>query len=263
MSSPHQPSLDRITIFPIKGFAGHHLEQVEVLPGGALAGDRRFALQDLSGQFISGKKHAGLHRIHSSFGSDLHSVVLSCDGNKESFALEPGNQLLAEWCSQMLGQQCQLIENTEAGFPDDCESPGPTLISTASLLEVANWFGRLDLEEARTRFRMNLEVGSELPFWEDRLVGDESKESRFRIGETVWQGRGICQRCVVPTRNSSAGTVDAGFAREFSLRREETLPEWSPRQRFDHFYRLGINTALESLEQGKILSIGDEVEAID
>jgi len=256
------PLLDRITIFPIKSLDGHLLQQVEVLPSGALAGDRLFALQDTSGQFVNGKKYAAIHRVRARFGEQLESVTLSCDRSEETFALEVGNQALAEWLGQQLGVECQLVENRTGGFPDDCDSPGPTLISTASLAKVSDWFPEMDLKEARRRFRMNLEFDSELPFWEDRLVAEEPHMSRFRIGDTVWQGRGICRRCVVPSRNAEDGTLIAGFAKEFSRHRQDSLPDWSPIDRFDHFYRLGVNTALESLEKESLLRIGDEVEAI-
>jgi len=256
------PQLDRITIFPIKSLDGHQVQSVEVLPSGALAGDRLFALQDTSGQFVNGKKNAAVHRVRARFGDDLESVTLSCDGNEETFALEVGNQALAEWLGQRLGVECQLVENRTGGFPDDCDSPGPTLISTASLAEVSDWFPEMNLEEARRRFRMNLEVGSELPFWEDRLVAEKPNLSRFRVGDTVWQGRGICRRCVVPSRDARYGTTTASFAKEFSRRRQESLPDWSPSDRFDHFYRLGVNTAIESLGNGSFLRVGDEVEAV-
>jgi len=256
------PTLHRITIFPIKAFEGHPLQRAEVLPSGALLGDRRFALQDSSGKFISGKNCESIHRVRAQYADDLESVTLSCAGSEETFALEVGNRSLAVWFAQLLGVSCKLVENTSGGFPDDCDSPGPTLISTGSLAEVARWFPEFDLEEARHRFRMNLEVHSKLPFWEDRLVAAPTAESRFRVGDTVWRGCGICRRCVVPSRNARDGARIANFAREFSRRRAETLPEWSPQERFDHFYRLGVNTALDSLGKRGFLGIGDLVEAI-
>ena len=256
------PTLARITLFPIKAFDGHAVERAEVLPSGALADDRRFALQDPAGELINGKKFATVHQIRTRYSDDLQSVSLRGPQGEATFALEPDNRLLADWCSEFLNVRCHLIENTESGFPDDCDSPGPTLISTASLAEVCRWFGTFDLEEARRRFRMNLEVAAELPFWEDRFVGEQPPPRRFRIGNTTWQGGGICQRCAVPTRSALAGTVDPGFARQFSQQRQATLPAWSPQQRFDHFYRFGVNTLLDSTVADAHVSIGDVVEPI-
>ncbi len=256
------PSLTRITIYPIKSLDGHQVSRAEVLPSGALAGDRRFALQDSSGRFVNGKKFAAIHRIRARFTANLQSVSLSCGEGEETFELQAGNRLLAEWCSQAMGLSCQLVENTAGGFPDDCESPGPTLISEASLREVASWFEGVDLEEARRRFRMNLEIDAEFPFWEDRLAAGTAEKPRFRIGSTVWYGRGVCARCVVPTRDAMEGSVIAGFAKEFVRRREETLPDGSPRKRFDHFYRLGVNTSAMPQKGSKAIAVGELLEEL-
>ena len=257
------PLLQRITIFPIKSLDGHELDRADVLPSGALAGDRRYALKDRSGRFVNGKRCAAIHGIRARFSDDLQSVVLSSGRNTQTFALEPESQLLAEWCSDLLGMNCRFVENTEFGFPDDSQAPGPTLISTASLWEVTSWFEYLELEEARRRFRMNLEIDAPTPFWEDRLVTARSKIRRFRIGLTSWQGRGVCQRCVVPTRDSREGTVSPGFAHAFARLRQETLPAWATTERFDHFYRLGVNMALDEITSGAVLQVGDPLEPVD
>ena len=256
------PTLSRITIFPIKALDGHPVDRADVLSLGALAGDRRFALQDSSGQLVSGKKFAAVHRIRARFSEHLQSVSLSCGSGESTFELRAGNPRLNEWCSDMMGVECELVENAAGGFPDDCESPGPTLISTASLKEVASWFEGIDLEEARRRFRMNLEIDAEFPFWEDRLADSSAGIPRFRIGQTFWLGRGICARCVVPTRDALDGNVISDFARKFVQRREETLPGDSPRERFDHFYRLGINTSIEPRQSGLEIAVGQMLEQL-
>lgn len=255
--------LQRITIYPIKSFDGHHLAEATVLSSGVLNGDRRFALTDEAGNFVNGKRCAAIQRIRARYDNELQSVVLTCGEDGERFTLEPENRRLVDWCEEILGTRCRLVENRDAGFPDDGESPGPTMISTATLVEVASWFDGMDLQEARRRFRMNLEVGSETPFWEDRLVGERNGKIRFRIGQTNWQGRGICQRCAVPSRDARSGTVSRDFARTFSRSRQQTLPHWSPEDRFDHFYRLGINTALDSTNDSNIIRVGDRVQVIE
>ena len=255
-------TLRRITIFPIKSFDGHDVKTAKVLSSGALAGDRRYALKDNLGRYVNGKQVAAIQRIRARFSDDLSNVTLSCDGQSETFTIDPGNDTLANWCSAILDKKCRLVEDINYGFPDDLESPGPTLISTASLSEVSNWFEDMDLDEARKRFRMNLEVDSTIPFWEDQLVTERLKLRRFRVGDIVWQGRGICQRCVVPTRRSDGSEVISGFSRHFSQRRQNGLPDWSPTERFDHFYRLGVNTVLDSVDNGNIVRVGDTVELI-
>jgi MOSC domain-containing protein len=256
------PTLKRITVFPIKSLDGCELPAAKVLQIGALEHDRRYALVDAWGKFINGKQCQAIHAIRAAFSDDFQQVTLELAARRETFSLENEQPEIAQWCGEALGKSCRLVENAEVGFPDDGEAPGPTLLSTATLVTVASWFG-LSLEEARRRFRANLEIDADEPFWEDRLVGERTKVRRFAIGGTVWQGRGICQRCVVPSRDSHSGAVTGGFARQFSERREASLPDWSPAYRFDHFYRLAINTGLDSAAGESIIRVGDAVTALE
>ncbi|MBI3697280.1 MAG: MOSC domain-containing protein, partial [Acidobacteria bacterium] len=138
------------------------------------------------------------------------------------------------------------------GFPDDTNASGPTLVSTATLCEVARWFGA-DLDEMRRRFRANLEIDGVPAFWEDQLIG-----VTFRLGEVAIEGVNPCARCAVPSRNSLTGeVVDPAFAKSFAERRAKALPPWADRRRFDHYYRLALNTRIPESEAGKIIRVGD------
>ncbi len=254
------PTLARISIFPIKSLDRVDVESAVVLPSGALSGDRRYALLDSWGRNVNGKRCPAIHQIRTTYSDDLLHVTLSDGKQAATFSLVDQHEAIAQWCGEVLGTKCRLVENAEYGFPDDTEAPGPTAISTGSLTEAATWFDGVDLEESRRRFRTNLEIDIDIPFWEDRLVTDRHKIRRFCVGDVVLQGRGVCERCVVPTRDSQNGAVMPGFGTQFRERREALLPEWSPRERFDHFYRLGINTALDSLEKGNVIHVGDSVE---
>jgi MOSC domain-containing protein len=256
------PTLVRITVFPIKSLDGCDVDTATVLPSGALLHDRRYALVDAWGRFVNGKRCQAIHAIRAKYSDDFRQVSLDHGGQRATFSLASEQQDVARWCGAALGKTCRLVENAELGFPDDCEAPGPTVLSTATLATVASWFA-LPLEETRRRFRANLEIDADEPFWEDRLVGERTKVRRFAIGGTVWQGRGICQRCVVPSRDSHSGAVTGGFARQFSERREASLPDWSPAYRFDHFYRLAINTGLDSAAGESIIRVGDAVTALE
>ncbi len=255
------PTIDRITVYPIKSFDGHEQKTSAVLPSGALASDRRYALVDAWGKYVNGKNCPDIHRIRAGFSDDLTQVTLSGDGRSEQFNLAKEANGLAHWCGEILGKSCRLIENQDGGFPDDSESPGPTLVTTATLEVIRGWF-ELDLDEVRRRFRFNFEVADTPAFWEDGLVPETRQLRRFRIGDLVWQGSGICRRCVVPTRDSRDASVTAGFAKEFVRRREETLPDWAPSDRFDTYYRLGVNTRLDSEAQENVVQIGDSVEIV-
>lgn len=254
-------SLARITVFPIKSLDGVELDDVEVLASGALAGDRRLALVDDDGRVINGKRTPAVHQVRAEYDLDEMRGRLrkGADGPAAEFSLVDRPGELAEWLSDAFGIACRIVENTAWGFPDDTDAPGPTVISTATLRAVTGWFPGLTLDEARRRFRTNLEVNGVEPFWEDRLVGLAGTEVPFRIGALRWLGIKACQRCVVPTRSSLAGGVTRGFQKTFVTERERTLPDWATRQRFDHFYRLAVNTRLAPGQPPITLRRGDAV----
>jgi uncharacterized protein YcbX len=166
---------------------------------------------------------------------------------------------LSAWLSDFFAFDVRLIENTDVGHPDDLLAPGPTILSTESLLEVAGWFD-WTVTHARCRFRANIELSATAPFWEDRLFGAVNQPVRFRIGEFVWEGSNPCARCVVPSRDPDTGIVEPRFASEFVKHRESTLPRWTDKSRFDHFYRLAVNT--RPISGSGQIAVGDTVERI-
>lgn len=258
MTTSSTPRLARITIYPIKSFDGVALPAVKVLPSGALADDRRLAVCDADGACVNGKRSAVVHRIRAEFDEQISSVRMSTDGTNALFHLADERDLLCDYLSGLFGRPVTLREDLATGLPDDTESPGPTVVSTATLETVASWFPGMGIEEVRRRFRANLEIDGVEPFWEDRLYGEQGVRVPFRIGSIGWLGNNPCQRCVVPTRDPDSGEVWPRFARVFIAKREETLPAWAARSRFDHFNRLTVNTLLADLGAGE-LRVGDEV----
>jgi uncharacterized protein YcbX len=251
------PTLSRITIFPIKSLDGCALTQARVLAGGALEHDRRWAIVDAQGRVVNGKRTASVHPIRARFDEQVTEVALSGRQGPATFRLPDEAQEIAAWLSAELGLKCRLIENPNGGFPDDGNAPGPTLISEASLAAAASWFDGLNVAEMRRRIRANLEIDAPAPFWEDRLADDGLSSPRFALGSVEYCGRTICERCVVPTRDSQTGDGCAGFQREFADRRRESLPAWSPAEQFNHYYRLAINTAPAWVPDDAILRVGD------
>lgn len=120
-------------------------------------------------------------------------------------------------------------------------------------------FLTLSVEEMRNRIRANIEIDGVPPFWEDRLFTKVGDSIQFQIGEVVFAGINPCARCIVPTRDSKTAVATENFQKIFVSKRKETLPDWTTSARFDHFYRLSINTKIPSSEVGKILKIGDPV----
>lgn len=252
--------LAKIVVFPIKALDGLELQQAGVLPAGSLEVDRRWAIVDTGGGFVNGKRHSAIHRIRAEYDLSSYRVVLRApDAAPASFSLLDESTRIAAWLSDQLGFPCTLIECSKGGYPDDTAAPGPTVISTGTLSSLAAWFPEVGLDEFRRRFRANLEIGEVEPFWEDRLVGRSGREVPFKIGDLHLLGVNICQRCVVPSRDSRTGAAIHGFQKLFAERRAASLPPWAEASRFDHFYRLAVNTRRPNGSVPASIRIGDAV----
>lgn len=264
MTKKVKPFLASIFIYPIKSLDGVEVEQRRVLPSGALENDREFAIFDENSQVVNGKRHSSIHRLRSHFSIPHRTISLQLPGqeSKQIFHLDEERQTLTNILSDFFAFAVTLQQNSLVGFPDDLKSPGPTIISTATLQEAASWFPDMTVEEMRRRMRANLEIGGVPAFWEDQLFSESGDLLPFRIGDVQFWGVNPCQRCIVPTRDSLSGVAYPSFQKIFIQKRQATLPEWVASSRFNHFYKLSLNTQLPKTEAGKIIRTGDEVEII-
>jgi uncharacterized protein YcbX len=265
MPSPQAaPHLINIRLHPIKSLDPVSVPESRISPSGGLAPDRAWALYSVDGKWVNGKRTPAIHLIRASYSPDLREVTLSVPGDRRkiptrTFAFPDAHEDAAEWFSVFFEQQI-LVRYSENGFPDDPIANGPTIISTASLESVCEWFPTITLDEARLRFRSSLEINGVPAWWEDQLFGeDERSVIRFKIGDVNFEGSNPCARCPVPPRNPKTGEILEGFQKRFTQLRESTLPPWSPRPRFDHFYRLATNTRVALTEQNKLLRVGDHL----
>jgi uncharacterized protein len=268
-NSLRQVSLTGIRLHPIKSLDPATVTEARIGPAGGLELDRAWALYSIDGRWVNGKRTAAIHHIRASFAPGLSAVTLAAPGDRRGLPPRiiefPGDtESAALWFSIFFEQQI-LVRHSREGFPDDTIAHGPTIVSTASLEKVCEWFPGTTVEELRRRFRTTLEIGAApaangaLPaFWEDQLfASDASSFPRFRIGEVAFEGSNPCARCPVPPRDTFTGADTAGFQKRFSDLRRETLQPWSPAARFDHFYRFATNTRIAPAEQGKLLRVGD------
>ncbi|WP_242036610.1 MOSC N-terminal beta barrel domain-containing protein [Leptolyngbya sp. FACHB-321] len=263
------PELAQIFVYPIKALDGVAILQTTVLPSGALQYDREFAIVDAEGNVINGKRTAEVHRIRSSFDLETRTIALRIEGEPgaTTFHLDVERSPVEQWLSAYFGFAVTLLQNTETGFPDDTNSPGPTVISTETLRTIADWFPNLSLEAVRRRFRSNLEITGVEPFWEDCLFGSAVGEASlkadrvvpFHIGNVQFAGVNPCQRCIVVTRDAMTGEPYPHFQKVFVAKRKETLPEWVEASRFNHFYRLAANTRVVQPQAGATLRVGDTI----
>ncbi|WP_397570176.1 MOSC domain-containing protein [Schlesneria sp. T3-172] len=260
-----QAHVARVTIFPVKSCDGRSYDSATVLASGALQHDRQFALVDSSDRFMTAKRTPLMHRLRLQVDPLKRTFDVSQrDGSFPlSGELDQQGEQLSDWLTEYFSQDISIVENDTTGFPDDTDSNGPTIVSTATLNVVSEWFGGLPLDEVRNRFRASIEIDGVEPFWEDRLVLREGEVQPFLMGDVLFGGTNPCQRCVVPTRDSQSGTVTPpAFAVTFGKQREATLPAWATRERYDHFYRLATNTRLLNLGSGRI-RVGDPVRLVD
>ena len=256
------PYVARLSIYPIKSLDRVDIEARSVLASGGLKRDREYALFDDAGRFVNGKRIGRIHSIRSEFDLENNRVSLRTPATDQPivFHLEQDLKALGSWLGEYLGLPVEVKQNLETGFPDDPAASGPTLISTATLEAIASWYPELSVEDVRLRFRTNIEISGVPAFWEDQLFNDSEKGVDFQIGAVKFIGIYPCQRCVVPTRNAKTGDAYPQFQKTFVAKRQETLPTWAARSRFNHFYRLAVNTRLPASEVGKTIRIGDQLK---
>jgi uncharacterized protein YcbX len=256
--------LSKIQIFPIKSLDPIALSEVEISAGGALKGDREFAMFDQKGNYINAKRNPKIHLIRASYdlGDRIVNLQIQDQNQVFTFHLDRDRTALTNWFSEFFGQAVELRQNVTNGFPDDPEAWGATLISEATLVTVQSWYPELSLEQIRLRFRTNLEIADTIAFWEDSLFAKAGETVAFRIGDVQFLGTNPCQRCPVPTRDPFTGQAYPEFSKIFSRQRAATLPSNIERSRFNHFYRLALNTQIPLTEAGKILKLGSEYALI-
>lgn len=255
------PRIARIILYPIKSLPGIEVTQAELTEAGALTLDRAYSMVDQSGSYVNGKNEPGVHALRTHLAVDagrLH-VTLGDGVAATKFDLPRETAAFAEAVSQQLGRCIRLRHDAIAGFPDDTDSPGPTIISDATLREVASWYPGRSVEEMRARFRANIEITDCPPFWEDGLFGPPGVARRIAMGAAELVGVNPCRRCVVPTRDPLTGEPLRDFQRIFVQRRRETLPPWAEPSRFDFFYRLAVNTRAGAGQAGGVIRVDDPV----
>ncbi|WP_424015394.1 MOSC domain-containing protein [Halorubrum xinjiangense] len=253
--------LERLRVYPVKGLDGVDVDGVRVLDGGTLKRDREFALFDADGDVINGKRTDRVHDLATDFDTESGTLrVETPDGTVRRFDLDGEPAHAAEWFGDFFDAELRLRRDESLGFVDRREM-GPSVVSTATLEEVASWFDGMTVESARRRLRANIEVAGVPAFWEDRFVGDGAPA--FEIGGVRVEGVTPCGRCVVPERDPDTGEPTPEFRERFVERREATFPEWADEDAFDHYYSLMTIARIPERDRGETLRVGDEVTVGD
>lgn len=261
------PTLSHVAVHPIKGLDPVSLDSVGITDVGGLAGDRAYAFVCDAG-YVNGKRTAAVHRLRADV--DLPDrVTLRREGRatEHRFHLEEDREALERWVSEYFGTDVSLEVGSGGSQTDgvvygSADRTGPTLVSRATLREVAGWFDGVGPDEMRRRLRPNLVVEGVPAFWEDNLVADGGR--RVRIGEVSLEGTRPIPRCIVPARDPRTGEEYPGFRETFVEKRERTLPGWTDRATLDgNMYTLTVGTHISEPERDGELRVGDEVELVD
>ncbi len=265
MSITEVPYISQIFIYPIKSLDSVSCDRATILESGAIRGDRTWAIFDRAGNFVNGKRNQKIHALRSTFDLETNNLSLQVHRTNQTakFNLIEEPEAVCNWLSSYFGFPVEMKQDLNMGFPDDTVSPGATIVSTATLEAIASWYPGLDTEDIRLRFRANIEISGVPAFWEDRLFTTADQTVKFKVGEVEFMGVNPCKRCVVITRDPLTGKAYPKFQKTFIAQRKKTLPEWTERSRFNHFYRLAINTRLSPTEAGKVIRVGDEICLVD
>ncbi|MGH8553769.1 MAG: MOSC domain-containing protein [Methylococcales bacterium] len=258
------PHVTRIVIYPIKALDGISVPSARISAAGTLEQDRNFALLDREGHYVNGKRNPAVHRLRCEFDLENRIVCLFREGSetRHRFQVDHERGLMEDWLGDFFGFPIQFQHQSPLGFPDDLDAFGPTIIGEATLTEIAAWYPELGQAELSLRFRANIEIDSEPAFWEDRLFDEPGTVVDFAIGSVRFEGSNPCQRCVVPSRDPRSGEAYPSFQRIFAAKRKETLPSWATASRFNHYYRVSVNTRIPASQSGKEIRLGDELRIV-
>jgi ferredoxin-NADP reductase/uncharacterized protein YcbX len=216
-------------LYPLKSGAGIARPSLDIIAEG-VAGDRVYMAVDDRGTCITARdtpfllnieataRPGGLHLRNRAHGTQL-LVADTASGGALPAVIWGTDVLLddcgdgaAEWLSSAIGRGCRLARWTARSLRDG-RFASVFLPDTAPLL-LANRESLREIEARAVepfeieRFRPNILVEAGEPFIEDRWA-------QIRIGESIFDCVGPCDRCVMTTRDPTGG---AGHPRHEPLR---------------------------------------------
>jgi uncharacterized protein len=253
-----------IHIYPVKSLDGIAVSQAAILASGALEGDRSFAICDEQGELVNSQRHNGAYFLRLSFNISNNIVGLKIQGTEQEifFHIDRERARIQSWLTSYFGFPVKLVENLLTGFPDNPAAPGPTIISTETIAEIASWFPRVCVNEMRHHLRANIEIGDVPPFWEDQLFAANDEVVHLQIGQVTFEAINPSQHCIVSTPNSFREEVYPNFQEVFTAKRNKTIADSARRSPLSHLSQLNINTQVPDRSSGRILQVGDEVKII-
>lgn len=245
-----------LRVHPVKALDGTAVETAEITPGGTLAWDRTYALFGRDGEVVNGKRTPRVHELDAAFDPESESLTVTGEGETRTFDLNAEREAAEAWFTAYFGIETAIERAGETGFVDR-QSAGPSVVSTATIEEVASWFEDLTPDGVRRRLRTNVEIGGVPAFWEDRFAGEGAPT--FAAGGVEFEGVEPCGRCVVPARDPDTGETLPEFREQFIRRRKATFPDFADPSAFDHFFAVTLIASVPEADRGTQLAVGDEV----
>ena len=259
-----EPILSRITIFPVKSLDGMVLEKAMITEGGCLLHDREYAISDEEGNFMIGKNNPLVYSLRSSFDPENETLSLrrQQETSWKTFHLQKERTAIQSYLTDYFGVSTLLLQNKTGRFLDIPDISGVTVLSTASLETISQWYDNIHTDQIRKRFRATIEISSVPAFWEDHLFAAQGKGVEFTIGDVTLFGMSPRARCVVPTHHPETGEVIHAFPKTFARHRADTLPGWSTLKDYGHHYHLTVNCYIPATETGKWIEVGNKVAIV-
>lgn len=249
--------LERLRIYPVKSLDGIDVASARVLDGGTLQYDREFAFYDEQGEVVNGKRKSVVHELETEFDFETSELrVETATGDRHQCNLASNPDRAEAWFKDVFDETVELRRDRNLGYVDRREM-GPSLISTATIETVANWFDDSTVEGVRRRLRSNIEVSGVPAFWEDQFVGESAPT--LTIGSVRFDGVTPCGRCVVPERDPDTGERNEHFRERFLRKRRETFPAWADPDAFEHWYQVMIITRVHESDRDQSIAVGDPV----
>lgn len=233
-----QMFLDEIWRFPVKGFAGEQLQQIDANAGQLLPHDREYALT--TGHPKSHERLAEgwlpkRHFLQLLNEARLAGLEIRFDSSRQTLSLFENGQIVASApandraaLSQALYErmpeafsQPPVLSRLDAGGYSDTAAPWISLGGSASLREFASLTGT---QTAARRFRLNLIISTDTPFieqsWAGRtlVIGEVELELIEPVGRcgaiSVNPDSCVRERDYLPEMEQAWGHTDLGmFAR--------------------------------------------------
>ena len=258
------PVVSRISIAPVKGLALVHPDEVALEQTGVVA-NRRFHIVDAEGRRYNQLRNGELVRIKPEYDPESGRLTLRFPGGiVADGTVEPGEEITTDFygrpvagrivtgpwseaLSSWAGRPLRLVQSAP-GQAVDRRRGDVSLVSTASLAELARNGGQREVDGRR--FRMLFELESCEPHEEDGWV-----KRHLRIGEALVYLRNDVGRCAITTQNPETGVPDFDTLRAISAYRDLTENEAGKKH-------IPFGVFGEVVEPGRV-AVGDTAEAVE